>query len=477
MLQNMRKLGNDRANEIWNAQRKKPPIPFDIDEVDSAMERFTRQKYEKKMFVAGAEHKTVSHQQYVRPESPISLFGTPPPPPPKPARKFGFGPRSSSSGSFLRRGTNKEEKQKRPANITTVLTLGKKSKIVGATIGLSETREGLEMELVRLAELGYIDMPPNGKFDWENEADLARTVKMLEKSGYKYGSGKQVQVQVQARKTPTSEVSQPTGASIIQPPPVQERQTLSRTLRKTRSNNPFESQSATSVFDAAMENMTISSTAIPSAQSHNQGNHPTTTPTYTQPQAYFQQPQQYINNPYTHPTNNPFMAAQQMSPPQSATSSYMSGVSSNPFFQQPTTQNQTFSPPVSTFPLQQNTYSPQYLQSPQTAGFSPYPQQEFTNPYYIPQSPATYYNPYQQQMTPQVSGKLDKNSIMALYNYPGLAPCTQFSLSPQDTATSSTGSQLQESISPNMLPPPRRSVTMPLVGSKNPFLAAGNAGF
>lgn len=520
LLQNMRKSGNEKANELWNSQRKKPPIPLDVDEVDSAMERFIRQKYEKKMFVAGAEHKAAPNQQYVRPESPTSSFGIPPSPPPKPGRKFGLGLRSSSSASFLRRGNHKEGKQKRPANITTPLTLNKKSKIVGATIGLSERREGLQMKLIHLAEMGFIDMPRNGRFNWENEGDLERTVKSLEKSGYKYSSGEQLQARkISVATLPETPVSSRSfGASVRRSSENQEIKPPSRTPRTSRLNNPFDNQnqSPTSVFDEAMANMTISTSPthqqseapfIPAAypptssqiqdtsinsqnnqQSHNSfaaGSYPLQTKQVSFHESMtpsISQSRQFINNPYVQHMNNPFMASPPMSPTQSATSSYISTALPNPFLQQPI-QNQIFSPQPSTLSPQQTTFSPQqqqYLQSPQTgqrrmSEFNPYLQQEYTNPYHTPQSPATYYNLYQQQMTPQVSGRLDKNSIMALYNHPELAPSAQSLLPPQDTPDSSDGSLLQEAIPSNMAPP-RRSVTMPLVGSNNPFLSAGNPG-
>ena len=41
----MKRVGNAASNRKYNPQNKKPPVPVDADEADSAMERFIRSKY------------------------------------------------------------------------------------------------------------------------------------------------------------------------------------------------------------------------------------------------------------------------------------------------------------------------------------------------------------------------------------------------------------------------------------------------
>ncbi|KIH90435.1 hypothetical protein SPBR_00014 [Sporothrix brasiliensis 5110] len=44
-VDNMRKVGNAASNKVYNPIGRKPAVPIDADEADSAMERFIRQKY------------------------------------------------------------------------------------------------------------------------------------------------------------------------------------------------------------------------------------------------------------------------------------------------------------------------------------------------------------------------------------------------------------------------------------------------
>jgi len=48
----MKRVGNVASNRIYNPKNTRPPIPFDADEADSAMERFIRQKYQEKAATA-----------------------------------------------------------------------------------------------------------------------------------------------------------------------------------------------------------------------------------------------------------------------------------------------------------------------------------------------------------------------------------------------------------------------------------------
>ena len=200
-----------------------------------------------------------------------------------------------------------------------------------------------------------------------------------------------------------------------------------------------------------------------------------------------QSPQQYNNNPYAQSsTHNPFVTASTVTSPVQATNPCMSptqntaAASFNPFMQQ-ATQNPIFSPQQASFQPQEALFSPQqqqFVQSPQPGqSFDMNQQQQLQSPQFTPQSPATYYNPYQQQsqsMIPQPTGRLDKNSIMALYNYPSLTPSQPTQSPQQEYPPSLSGPQ---AIMPaGVGASPQRSATMPVSGSKNPFAAFGNTG-
>ena len=204
-----------------------------------------------------------------------------------------------------------------------------------------------------------------------------------------------------------------------------------------------------------------------------------------------QMPQQFIqSNPYfqqssaSNQNHNPFFQ-QAFSPP---TNPYASSPqapdtqqSYNPFQQyQPPSIPQQFMNGYST--ESPGAYSPQ-IQQTITFQQNQQPQlQQFSNPYATqhtmadpaqfsaqaqPQQPQQY-DPYQAQpLLPQQTGRIDKSSILALYNYPQLAP--------PPLPKESNAAPSQEPSMAN-LPPGikqgQRSVTMPVQassGSRNPF--------
>lgn len=175
----------------------------------------------------------------------------------------------------------------------------------------------------------------------------------------------------------------------------------------------------------------------------------------------------YASTPQTPDTQqsyNPFQQYQPPSIPQQLMNGYSAGspgayspqVQQDSFFQQnlPQGQNQQSQSQQQQFP---NPYAPQHsMTDPSQYSSQLHPQQ--------PQQ----FNPYQPQpLQPQQTGRIDKSSILALYNYPQLA----LPPLPND---------------PNAAPPPeppmanlppsakqgQRSVTMPVQlssGSRNPF--------
>src|SRR5436309_402713 len=89
----MRRSGNAVSNRLFNPQNNRPPVPLDIDEVDSAMERFLRQKYEQRAFQQGNARPNTRQNT-----GSTSSDDQPPPLPPKTGKHFfGSGLRSASS--------------------------------------------------------------------------------------------------------------------------------------------------------------------------------------------------------------------------------------------------------------------------------------------------------------------------------------------------------------------------------------------
>ncbi|KAK4552995.1 Protein gts1 [Recurvomyces mirabilis] len=99
-VEHMKKVGNAEGNQRWNPKGVRPDIPVDVDEVDGAIERFIRQKYEQRAFMPGGMGAAAARAP-VRQNTGSTETGSwseePPPLPPKPGKRFGFSLRSASS--------------------------------------------------------------------------------------------------------------------------------------------------------------------------------------------------------------------------------------------------------------------------------------------------------------------------------------------------------------------------------------------
>lgn len=102
----MKSHGNVVVNNTLNPKNIKPDIPLDVDEVDSAMERFIRKKYQERSLSSGKprlpSRGTDTGVSNSMDESP------PPPLPPKKGKLFGFGLRASSSAYPSSKGDRKK---------------------------------------------------------------------------------------------------------------------------------------------------------------------------------------------------------------------------------------------------------------------------------------------------------------------------------------------------------------------------------
>lgn len=221
-----------------------------------------------------------------------------------------------------------------------------------------------------------------------------------------------------------------------------------------------------------------------------------------------QMPQQYIQtNPYVQQNSapsqnyNPFYQTTQPALPPSTnpyastpqfpdTQSYQSFQQYQPSFipQQHTKGHSIESPGAYSSQIQQDSFFQQNV--PQQLNQHPqFQQQQFSNPYAsqpsmtdLPQystqpqpQQSQSLNPYQAQpLQLQQTGRIDKSSILALYNYPQLSQATL----PNDPGAASSPEPSMANLPPGTKQG-QRSVTMPVqnsFGSRNPFQSAtGNA--
>ena len=150
--QNMRKVGNSVSNKLYNAKGKKPAIPVDADEADSAMERFIRSKYTNTGVPSARRHHTGSTES----------DETPPPLPPKTPSRFGF---RSASSIFPLSSKGRREAAARPPPSPHDLShhgpasprRNKASKAFGATLDRDDTADDRERKLATLRDMGFAD--------------------------------------------------------------------------------------------------------------------------------------------------------------------------------------------------------------------------------------------------------------------------------------------------------------------------------
>ena len=253
----------------------------------------------------------------------------------------------------------------------------------------------------------------------------------------------------------------------------------------TQPNNPFFGQGY-GASNAAQSPQPIEQYGQPSQSSYNpfqaqfsnqQAQQNVQSQSFSQPQS---QPQQQSTNPFG--TNFGGQMAGGMP------DLFSGGQTSQQANVQQQQQQQQLYP---SFPQQQFQQAPQQQQQPQPQASQ---LQSTTNGYPQPQNPyqvqQPQQNPYQQPqiqqpsqfqsapnpLMPQQTGRYDKSSILALYNYPHLAPplpTIQDEPSPSGEMPSSYSQQATTTAAVT----PQRSVTMPLLQqqssisqSRNPFL-------
>lgn len=530
----MKRNGNTNSNRTYNPRNTKPSIPLDVDEVDAALERFIRQKYDQQLF-SGGGNPTKRHDT----GSTRSSDDLPPPLPPKPTKRFGFGLRSASATVTTSKPTQDSpprspEARDRYRSPPSPIRLNKQSRVFGASVG--STGENLESKLATLKDMGFPDEKRNSNILKGLGGNLERTIESLVRLGEGSTSDPWAKAAMQNTKISPS---QPLASSTERPGPVSTTAARPNGLMHVElngqagystpqavsvppnqgapnfnSSNPFqpqpsnpfenvpETQRVVAPLEKVFDNMQISQPLFPNATGgyptqHQQTQEARLHQSMTPP--VLQLPhQQSQSNPYSQPSYvpgshyNPFSSALHAS--STPTSPYLGHQQTlnsayNPFTglsssgdsgggshltngyasggaeiyvssqrqQQP--YNQAPQPILSSNPFMTQQQSPSGLQ--QYA--SPPPQASERSPLHFIQ--------------PQRTGRIDKSSILALYNYPHMAP--SLSPGPSDSTLNNPTSFMPSSSKLSSTHPEgvstraaQRSVTMPMQfssGSKNPF--------
>lgn len=166
----MKRIGNAESNKTYNPRNTKAHIPIDVDEVDGAMERYIRQKYELRTFMSASQPGTRQNTGSTSSED------RPPPLPPKPTGRFGFGLRKTSASKSppLSPGLGFGMETSPPR-------MNKPSRVFGSNIHTSG--DGLDSKLATLRDMGFPDDKRNSTVLKGLNGNLDRTVEALIRLG------------------------------------------------------------------------------------------------------------------------------------------------------------------------------------------------------------------------------------------------------------------------------------------------------
>ena len=495
--------GNTIVNQIYNPKNVKPAIPTDVDEADSCMEKFIRQKYQYKSLEDGKPKPPSRHGS----DGIGSPEGSPPPLPPKTGKIFGLSNlRSASSTSNLRRPSNNTQPARRGS-----LSPPNASQGTGASVAEIGTAS-FASKLTTLRDMGFPDDKRNALVLKGLSGDLEKTIDSL----VRMGEGGHP---ASGSRTPLA--STRTGNAVKQEPkvstnPFDQLDAKPQNQPSGQSYNPFDMptpQSATvpsQSLESSFQNLQVSQPLFP----HSTGGYP--------PQHSFSQP--LPQHSATPPVTSTFTQGAFVSSPQAVDGSYNpffqttqpqygasftqspSAGQNNPFFSQMSPQNtmqQQSQGPMSTstptlaapYPPRHANTMPAYSSTSPFGHASPFPQQQPHQPTQMPaQMPQASHNPYHamtapttpqngvyegqypqssfppQHLAPQRTGRVDKSSILALYNFSPPPPA--ISEQPQQPAPGLSSSinstpQSQPVLTPQSAQPP--------TGSRNPFMTSPGA--
>lgn len=472
-LQSMQTKGNTVSNNTYNPHRIKLNTPNDMNDFDRTVERFIRQKYERKSLMdpedAAGSHDIQNDPRY--PPSMLDQYQDPMPhlPVQKTGRKFGLDKFRSTSNLLPKRFQKKDTSQAYPAYLNGEANddndyynrpsqrsradsdyqhnrANKQSRVLGSNLGQGEER--FDTKLAQLRDMGFRDSRQNSVVLREAGGDIDRAIEQLVKAADRNKSPipaprsptQSIKVEKRGSAAPATnnpfempQRSATAPTSLFMQQHNQQQQQPQQQLQLQQMQHHQHQHQQQQALDQSFQQMSL---AQPNMNAHNPYLQLQQTQSHMPPNTYTQ------SHPVqSHPTGpvfsvgaaqqtqsqqfgstNPFGTAQ--SPYQSrpgtgfdATNNFAHQQQQQPFFsQQPALAPQHTSNPY-IGQMQQaapstNPYGqPAMYQQPQQTGM-PQPQYQQPQAQYQPQLQP------QQQQPPQYSNRLDKTSILALYAQP-----------------------------------------------------------
>lgn len=468
-VDNMKKVGNVESNKRFNPRGVRADLPVDADEVEGALEKYIRQKYEQRAFTTGGAAPAA-----VRQDTGSTGTGSwneePPPLPPKPGKRFGFSLRSASS--TLPRASKhdrnftpplspafsgSDRSGQEPGSPRDIKASNKPSQMFGMKI--TSVNNNFDAKLAALRDMGFSDNRRNSDVLKSTGGNVDKAVESLVRLGEGSAPAPMAHTPGPRTLTPVSMASQGVSGitvdktrqpekasdpweireeapqrSATQPLPQASQIPRSQSAAPAQNSwNPFlaQPQQPQQSLENSFQNMQVSQTG-PSAQQQ-----------YGQPQAYGQQAM-YQNNPF-QPAPNPWdtlnmpQMPQQQAAPSYAQQQYQQqapaaqvGESSNPFLRR--AASQTFTPvnPWGQPAPQQQAPPVQQASNPFGVPWQQQQQQNNVFQHQATQSPAPMYNQQaeyfaqaqqpQQQIQQEQQQQWPPQTQQTQQNYGGMSP-------------------------------------------------------
>ncbi|KAK5173505.1 Protein gts1 [Saxophila tyrrhenica] len=422
-VDSMKKVGNVQSNARWNPKGVRADIPVDADMVDSAMERYIRQKYELRTLSDGAP----AARQNTGSTGTGSWSEEPPALPPKPGKKFGFNLRSASS-TFHRTKSDKFMPPLSPTYTGSDRSANgdppspqknKPSQLFGMKI--TGVGNNFDAKLATLRDMGFGDNRRNSDVLKSTDGNLDRAIETLVRVGEGSKAASRGPTPVPRTMTPVSMAStgmngitvektrQPEAKAnnnpweISEPPQRAATQPVPQAFDPPRAASAGPASNSWNPFLAQMQPEAGLENSFQKLQVSQTGPEQQMQQFTQQPPAVPQIPQQYQSNPFppqaqaqNQATFNPWLTQQQ--PYQSFTTDSMysqnqqpaaaqSQQSGNPFLR--STRSQTFTP---SNPWDSQSQSPAPMQqqpNPWATQSQPPPPavQQSSNPFGAPPTP------------------------------------------------------------------------------------------
>lgn len=450
----MKRVGNTANNKTYNPKNVHPAMPIDVDEVDGAMERFIRQKYEHRNYSDGANRSNATspgsrqNTGSTSSEERATL-------PPKPNKRFFFPSLRSASSTVPRQGT-----------ISPPISPGydvygerspkenkKHSKFLGTSVAHPRD-DALERKIQHLKDMGFLNEKKNAQvlkgFNGNVDKAVETLLRLGEGTNHNQEARNQSIHEGNARNALPTPRATPVNGITVQ-------KSRESVLPPAQSNNPFDRQLDTNkTLPPPPSSPTDRSISPPQSQAYNP---------FGQPAQHFAQPSQQpsIDQAFSNMSigqQAPQQPPQQLFPNMTGGYSSQNQAAYNPFMQQ------MAAPPVPQVPQQYSQFTPPTSTNLPQQQFAPQAQaQAQPHPQHTDPTP----NPFLRTSRSQNFNPSNPFDTQGPFNAYSATPQQNFGLQPQQTGMQTTSYGMQQQYAQA---PQQQMNTQSQSNSYNPFQAS-----